>query len=345
MAETIDKELTVPDSKMIQGMAVVAMLCLHLFDRHDYQGLFSPLLFIGEYPLSFYVGQLSDFCVMGFAFCSGYAHMKLFGLNNGYYPKRLKSLLKLFIQYWIIIIAFSLVSIAMGEEERMPGSLRDVLGNLFVYHITYCGAWWYMYAYTLLVLLSPIFLRIIKQENSVIVLVSCFVVYCAAYYVRFNIQTTDLFLSKVGPFGMTLFEYVLGSVYCKEKLFSKEFFIWKRINRGGRIFFSCAIVVMLLLIRTLVFPSLFFAPASGIVLITLFHFWGKPQFIKKLFLLIGSHSTNIWLTHMFFYLYMFKNLVYMAKYPLCILGFMLAITIITSLSLQLVQKPAIKWIR
>ena len=345
MAETIDKERTASDSKMIQGMAVVAMLCLHLFDRHDYQGLFSPLLFIGEYPLSFYIGQLSDFCVMGFAFCSGYAHMKLFRLNSDYYPKRLQSLLKLFIQYWIVIIAFSLVSVAMGEAERMPGSLSNALGNLFVYHITYCGAWWYMYAYAVLVLFSPILLRIIKEKNSVIVLVFCFAVYCAAYYVRFNIKTTDLFLSKVGPFGMTLFEYVLGSVYYKESCFSKEFCIWKRINRWGRIVLSCSIVVILLLVRTLIFPSLFFAPASGIALMTLFHFWKKPQVIRKAFLFIGSHSTNIWLTHMFFYLYMFKNLVYLARYPLCILGFMLVITIITSVFLQLVQKPATKWIR
>lgn len=253
--------------------------------------------------------------------------------------------MKLFIQYWIIIIAFSLVSIALGEEERMPGSLRDVLGNIFVYHITYCGAWWYMYAYTILVLISPILLRIIKEENSVIVLVSCFVIYCAAYYVRFSILTTDLILNKVGPVGMTIFEYVLGCVYYKEKWFSKEHFIWKRINRGGRIFLSCSIVVVLLFVRTLVFPSLFFAPASGIALITLFHFWEKPRFIKKAFLFIGSHSTNIWLTHMFFYLYMFKNLVYFARYPLCILGLMLVLTIVSSVFLQLVQKPAIKWIR
>ena len=162
---------------------------------------------------------------------------------------------------------------------------------------------------------------------------------------RFSILTTDLILNKVGPVGMTIFEYVLGCVYYKEKWFSKEHFIWKRINRGGRIFLSCSIVVVLLFVRTLVFPSLFFAPASGIALITLFHFWEKPRFIKKAFLFIGSHSTNIWLTHMFFYLYMFKNLVYFARYPLCILGLMLVLTIVSSVFLQLVQKPAIKWIR
>lgn len=44
-------ELTKRDTKMIQGLSVLAMLCLHLFDR-DYTGLFTPL------------GDLRKFCVI-----------------------------------------------------------------------------------------------------------------------------------------------------------------------------------------------------------------------------------------------------------------------------------------
>lgn len=39
-------ELSKNDSKMLQGLSVLAMVCLHLFDR-DYTGLFTPLLFGG----------------------------------------------------------------------------------------------------------------------------------------------------------------------------------------------------------------------------------------------------------------------------------------------------------
>lgn len=41
-------ELSKNDSKMLQGLSVLAMVCLHLFDR-DYTGLFTPLLFGGGY--------------------------------------------------------------------------------------------------------------------------------------------------------------------------------------------------------------------------------------------------------------------------------------------------------
>ena len=345
MAKTTEKELTLTDSKMIQGMAALAMLCLHLFDRYDYYGLYSPFIFVKGLPLCFYFGQLSDFCVMGFAFCSGYAHMKLFESYHDYYPRRLKSLLRLIIQYWVVICVFSLVSIAVGQGERMPGDAATVFGNVFLYDISYCGAWWYMYVYVLLVILSPLLLRCTRKMNSALLLFLGFIIYCGAYYLRFHIQTTNLLVGKLGPFGMTLFEYMLGSVFYKEKWFSRGFAVWKRIKRELRIPFSCCIVVLLMLLRTLVVPNLFFAPVSGVIIITLFFFWEKPACIEKLFLFIGSHSTNIWLTHMFFYLYMFSNLVYIGKYPPVIFACLLGITIVVSGLLQLLQRPVVKWIK
>ena len=54
-------ELTKKDTKMMQGFSVLAMVFLHLFDRWDYEGLFTPLVFLHGIPLSFYFGQLSDF--------------------------------------------------------------------------------------------------------------------------------------------------------------------------------------------------------------------------------------------------------------------------------------------
>lgn len=39
-------ELTKTDSKMLQGLSVLAMVWLHLFDR-DYTDLFTPILFGG----------------------------------------------------------------------------------------------------------------------------------------------------------------------------------------------------------------------------------------------------------------------------------------------------------
>ena len=39
------------DSKMIQGISVMAMVCLHLLDTLEFPGLFTPLLFFRGIPL------------------------------------------------------------------------------------------------------------------------------------------------------------------------------------------------------------------------------------------------------------------------------------------------------
>lgn len=98
------------------------MVCLHLFDR-DYRGLFTPILFVEGLPLSFYLGQLSDFCVFGFAFLSGYAHMLQHG-QTGYYKRRLKGLLSVFCSYWLILIAkYPLLIFAFMLAITIPLSL------------------------------------------------------------------------------------------------------------------------------------------------------------------------------------------------------------------------------
>ena len=146
------------ESKMLQGISVLAMVCLHLFDNLNYSDLFTPLIMLKGYPLIFYFAQLSDFCVMGFAFCSGYAHMKLFRQKN-YYKRRLISLLSLYCNFWIILLLFTLISVATGQADFMPGDFVKFLKTFTTVSVSYNGAWWYMSVYAVIVFISPIVLK------------------------------------------------------------------------------------------------------------------------------------------------------------------------------------------
>ena len=333
-------ELSKRDTKMLQGLSVLAMVCLHLFDTTSYKGLFQPLVFIKGIPLSFYFGQISDFCVFGFAFCSGYAHLKLYEQPN-YFKHRLKSLLILMINFWIVLILFTVVSVCTGQSSFMPGNLWKFLGTAFLYDMHYNGAWWYLWAYVLLVLISPLLLKAVKKF-PVITIVLGFIIYCIAYFVRFKIITDNYILVRFGPFGMTLFEYLLGCIAYRFRFFSKLRLIWRRCPIWFRWVGACVLLVILLITRTLLIPSLFFAPISGFIIISLFSLWKKPKWVEGVFLFLGKHATNIWLTHMFFYLVLFTNLVYSAKYPILILLLMLMITIPISMVIQLIEKPFIR---
>lgn len=330
-------ELSKDDSKMLQGLSVLAMVWLHLFDW-DFTGLFTPIVFIGGVPLSFYIGQLSDFCVFGFAFLSGYAHM-LQSEQKGYYKRRLKGLLSLFCSYWLIMVVFSAISIVVGQGSNMPGSLKKFVLNALALVNSYNGAWWYMFAYAVLVVISPLVLKWIKRGNPAVVFCAGFALYCVAYYVRFKLGSTSWLLSRFGYTGMTLFEYMLGALAFRYHVISGIGSIWKRIPQTGRAAISVVLIVGMLYGHTRIVPSLFIAPVTGFAAMMLFHFWDKPQFVKKAFLLVGHHSTNIWLTHMFFYSVLFKNFVYAAKYPVAIFALMLVITLTLSFVLQKIEKP------
>ena len=55
------KSLSKSDTNMLQGLAILAMLILHLFDRLDYENLYTPILYLADKPIIFYFAQLSDF--------------------------------------------------------------------------------------------------------------------------------------------------------------------------------------------------------------------------------------------------------------------------------------------
>ena len=332
------KELTKKDTKMLQGLSVLAMVLLHLFCTYDYADKYTPVLFFAGVPLCFHVAQLSDFCVFGFAFCSGYGHMANYG-KDGFYKSRLKGLLALLCDYWLILCVFSLISIAAGQSDFMPGNMRQFIMSALLVEISYNGAWWYLFTYAVLVVFSPVLLRAVEKYHPLTVLAVGFIVYCIAYYVRFRVVTDNWLLAKFGPFGMTLFEYLVGAACYKVGFVTWLRKCWERFSGTTQWIVTVILILAMLYGRTKIVPSLFVAPVTGSIIMALFILWKKPKWLEQAFLFLGKHSTNIWLTHMFFYLVLFRYFVYKAKYPIFIFAFMMVITTVVSALLQLIQKP------
>ena len=333
---------------MLQGVSVLAMVCLHLFDR-DYRGLFTPILFAGGVPMSFYFGQLSDFCVFGFAFLSGYAHMMQHG-QAGYYQRRLKGLLSVFCSYWLILIVFSIVGIMIGQGDYMPGSLKKFILNGLALENSYNGAWWYMLVYAVLVFISPVMLKLNQKMNPGVLFALSLLGYAGAAYFRSYSGIDNQIVAWLALFGVTLFEYLSGAIVYKAKLLTRLSKIDGKLcsSKGLTVLKYSAfalVYITMLLFHSLVIGSIAVAPFTGFVIILIFHFTKKPLVTERFFLFIGKHSTNIWLTHMFFYLYIFKGLVLIVKYPLFILLFMILLCVITSYVIMGIEKVLYKGIK
>lgn len=222
-------ELTRKDIKMTKGLAILSMVCLHLFCRTGNNVYGSPLLWVKDgVPLVYYFGFLSEMCVTMYCLCSGYAHFRL-GETSGLTVKRnVKRIIKFLINYWIILILFSIIGNLVNSND-IPISLERFLGNVFLYSISYNGAWWFVATYVLLVILSPIIYKIVSNINLILVLVMAFVQ--LGYFWFFSDNISSLFggtnigkiisIQIIDLFGDVLFGYLVGMCIAKCNVITK----------------------------------------------------------------------------------------------------------------------------
>lgn len=334
-------ELTRKDTKMLQGIAIVLMLTLHLFCRLDWKGLFQPIVFIRGIPLTYYLAQMSDCCVMIYAFCSGYGHYVSNVEGKVTYSSRLKKLFMFLINYWIVVSMFVILGLLIGTKD-IPGNVLDVIGNYTALNETYNGTWWYVLAYIIVVLLSPILIKCVRKK-SYLTLVLFGVLYCMGYFLRYNMGTDTPFadwgVERTGKILMTLFEYVLGCVCCKEKIVSRIINVLNRFNRAVVGISILFVFVGVTYVHTVLIGSMIIAPFIGMFFIIVFKWCKKPIVLEKTLLYLGFHSTNIWLTHAFFAKPLFNDIVYKLQYPIFMFIGMLGFSIIASYMINVLYIP------
>lgn len=344
-------ELTKQDTKMTKGLAIVFMVLLHLFCRVD--NLPYECIKIGGVPIVYYIGLIAECCVAIYCFCSGYAleiiNQKITNTKQ-YYINRLKSLLKLLINYWIILIAFSIIGL-ITKNDVIPTSVARFVKHFFLLEKSYNGAWWFLLTYVLLVLISkPIHLVVQKLSPYILVIIS-FGIYFVSYVqsfknvVSFNSDFANWFIMQIALLGTSFLPFVCGMMFYKYKIFTElRNLLHKKFN-NTQIAVISVMIFMALVIGHGIVPSAFVAPFTGLVIIVIFNVVKKSEFINKTFDFLGEHSTNIWLTHMFFYSVVFKDFIFIAKYPLLIFAFMMLLTISCSYIINIIYKPLVKLIR
>lgn len=330
---------TKQDAKMTKGLAILAMVILHLFQRLS-DLPYTPLLYFGGAPFVYYLGLLADLTVPTYCFCMGYSHYLSSQKNNGL-KSNLKRLLSFMINYWIIIVLISIAGLIIGSDT-VPKSLPTFLKNFFVISFSYNGAWWFVKTYIIFVFLSILLYKLVKKCHFLLLIPVSFILYTVSYLGRFGGFTFSSSLiswvfDTITRFGTSLFPYIIGMIFCKHDVFTK---IKEkiRVNKLVSFIFFAVILVGCFFVH-IIFKSLYFSVFFAVAIIVGFNFWQKPKFINAIFNFLGEHSTNIWLTHMFFYLHPFDDFVFIAKYPILILLLMLAITIACSYLLKLINKP------
>lgn len=329
------------DALMTRGMAILCMVILHLFCRKGADIFGTPLVWINNVtPLVYWFGFYCEICVSIYSICVGYAQYMLYLNGRASIKQTFNRILKLMINYWIILVMFSLAGLIYKKQGIIPGSAVSFIKSVVLLH-SYNGAWWYLNTYVLFLLIPP-FLKYFPVEKLSLVK-GC--VFCVAFQVSwYLINKSGIW--PVVPTSQPILSFILkevsnllgilpsvwmGAFFYKGDLLPKiENAFFSRFSNEylakpvlGAIWIAVFILMNVIHKAVLTFG---FAIATFI----LFNIWRKGELTKKIFIFLGKHSTNIWLSHMFFYTTLFEGLVQSVMYPIFMLMFMLVLTITTS---------------
>lgn len=339
-------DLTKNQIKMTKGVAILFMLLLHLFCTRSYEGLYTPLIFIGDTPLVYYLALFGDCCVAIYCFCSGYGLLISYKNNKeNYFKNNLMRIFKLYINFWIILFIFVVIlGPIMGQGENYPGTLKEFILTFTALDPAYNGAWWFFTTYIILVLLSPIINKIVVKYNNMLVITLSFIFYVVAYIQRIkgvivlDNSILNWFIRQIALFGTSQLPFTIGSVFAHRKIYSKLNNICNKIRYKNIL---GILMLILMIVAHGMVQTLFVAVFTGIVFICVFNLMDKPEWVNRLFNYLGDHSTNIWLIHMFFYMIYFKSLVYGAKYSFLIFPWLVVLCLASSYIVNLIYNIAI----
>ena len=340
-------ELTKNQIKITKGIAILFMLLLHLFCTKSYKGLYTPVLFIGNIPLVYYLALFGDCCVAIYCFCSGYGLLISYKNNEQkYFKNNIIRILKLYINYWVILFLFvNLLGTIMGQGDKYPGDFKKFILTFTGVSPAYNGAWWFFTTYIILVLVSPMINKLIIKYNNIIILALSFIYYFIGYIQRikgilvFDNNILNWFIRQLALFGTSQFPFIIGVIFAHNKIYSK---LYNIINHKKYKNILGLLVIILMIVAHGFVETLFVAVFTGIVFICTFNLMDKPKWINKLLSFLGNHSTNMWLTHMFFYMIYFKELVFKPKYSFLIFLWLVILCLISSYIINFIYNPIIK---
>ena len=340
---------TKQDARMTQGLAILCMLVLHLFCRLGADVYGTPLIWLNDTtPLVYVFGFFAEICVPLYSLIVGYAQELLYEQGRSSWSNRRARILKLMQTYWIIVVLFSAIGL-IKQDSLIPGSLASFVKTLFLLH-SYNGAWWYLHSYVLLLLVPPaILLFPVRRLNSILGGgILCAIVTILWYILgRFGLRASSAPDYDWIRFILVELENLIGIMpavwfggfMCRYRLFDKaarwmDGFVPSKA-RQRRLF---AVVIGILVIGFYLLHKSVLASFNAVAVFLIFNLWQKSSVAVQVFSFFGKHSTNIWLTHMFFYLCLFPSLVQELRYPLLMLLGLLVLSLAASFSVSGIHK-------
>ncbi len=336
------------DTKVMKGIAIILMLYHHLFrfpERIADTIQYIPLLTRGDISTAYLLGDFGKLCVALFLFLSGYGtflsfrkHSEDDAASTRIVLAKVKNLYK---EYWKVFVIFVPICLLVGVERVAPEP-SALFWNFTGLSITYCGEWWFFTPYIALLLIYPIFRRLIYKQRTVfhdifaVLLLSGFSDHIlpglSAYQWAATLSQSLLWHIFRQTLSLAPVFY-MGCIFAKYDLLTlaKERFLsgWKTVILAG-----IALLAVFFMRRNQGSAYDFlFAPVTTVACTLLLNF---PVFKWFRWILekIGQESTTIWLVHSIFCYLLCQEFVFLPRYTVLIFLWLLLLSFATSIALR-----------
>lgn len=332
--------MTRTDTKFIKAVAVSMMVIHHLFGFPERT---SNVTYFTFFP-NFIINMALSFklCVCIFLFLMGYG--AFYTLKKG----RFQSIIRMkefFYNYWLIFFIFINFGLIIGVYQfNLDQYINGLLGLTYLYQgLSYNGEWWFIFVY---IVFSLTFFLIYKQVTTksgfIIVALYLITLYIIQNYLLVNgfwqpSPTISILFSRVYFISFWYSCCIIGYYFAYFDIFSKI-----KTSFKGKYLVGISLFILVCYIRYLLKDVYIFdfilAPFIVYAIILL----RSKTLLDKVLLVIGNHSTNIWLVHTFFAYYFFQRMSFILVWAPLVFITVMGYSIITSLFInriyQLVKK-------
>lgn len=331
---------TKDDTKVIKGIAIILMMYHHLFafpDRIAEQVIYFSMFDLNGNEIAYYIGEFGKICVTLFAFLGGYGTY-LSCKNKNITTSIKNKVVNLYVVYWKVFFVFIPICMLFGVA-RVKKDIATFLWNLSGVNISYNGEWWFFTPYILLLCLYPLINRFLERRNSElftdllgVILVNSIIVYVVPEMLEMSVMNswgTSVLGIAFKKMLDLLPAFMFGCLFAKYDLLSK--IKQRSINNFVYWILSFLVIVCVFYARRKIGAEYDFIYAAIFVcasITTLQTPVGKIFY--KLFSLIGKESTLIWLIHSFYCYHLCQKIVYMPRYSILIVIWLLLLSFVTS---------------
>lgn len=315
--------MTKQESQYLKGIAIIMMIYLHLFNQKENLNMVYQHLYIADYSV---IELLLNFThpVPIFLILSGYGLYITWkkGDKNKY-----TRILKLYVTYIITLVLFRPIGIFINPNH-FNIDISNIIGNVTGFKTTWNHEMWFLLPFVLVSLSYPLLCKFVSRFDWKTTLSLNLIIYLGLAKISSSslgtvIYDNQLLLTVFYCMQFSCF-VILGMISAKTdcfKLIGDKIQGMKSSGRRAAKFICCLLIlgIGLFLIRWAVWYAW--------LLILLFLLLSAPGSIKMVFIFLGKHSMNIWMTHTYFCYYIFKEEIYSLKYPIIILISVLALSL------------------